>query len=62
MTKKPNHPLEAGGSVAFFTAGGGGYGLPEERSRELVERDQSLGYVPARTESAERIRGSDPAA
>jgi N-methylhydantoinase B len=45
MTKKPNHRLKAGGSVTFFTAGGGGYGVAEERARELIERDRCLGYV-----------------
>jgi N-methylhydantoinase B len=47
LTKKPNHPLTKGGSVTFFTAGGGGYGAPEKRSAPLVERDRLLGYVPA---------------
>jgi len=45
LTKKPNYPLKKGGSVTFFTAGGGGYGPPEERSPELIERDRRLGYV-----------------
>jgi N-methylhydantoinase B len=47
LTKKPNYPLKNGGSVTFFTAGGGGYGSAKERPRELVERDRRLGYVPA---------------
>jgi N-methylhydantoinase B len=47
LTKKPNYPLKAGGSVTFFTAGGGGYGSPAERSGELIERDYRLGYAPA---------------
>jgi N-methylhydantoinase B len=46
LTKKPNHPLKKGGSVNFFTAGGGGYGPPEKRSGQSVERDRLLGYVP----------------
>jgi N-methylhydantoinase B len=45
LTKKPNYPLKAGGSVTFFTAGGGGYGDARERSCELRERDINLGYV-----------------
>jgi N-methylhydantoinase B len=45
LTKKPNHPLKKGGSVTFFTAGGGGYGPAAERPAELVERDRRLGYA-----------------
>jgi N-methylhydantoinase B len=45
MTKKPNYPLKAGGNVAFFTAGGGGYGPACERPHELIERDNRLGYT-----------------
>ncbi|HVF10977.1 MAG TPA: hydantoinase B/oxoprolinase family protein [Abditibacteriaceae bacterium] len=47
LTKKPNHPLKNGGSVTFFTAGGGGYGSPKKRRCELIERDRRLGYVSA---------------
>ena len=50
MTKKPNYPLKEGGSVTFFTAGGGGYGPATERACELIERDRRLGYVPATNE------------
>jgi len=45
LTKKPNYPLKKNASVVFFTAGGGGYGLPSERAPELIERDWRLGYV-----------------
>jgi N-methylhydantoinase B len=45
LTKRPNYPLKKGGSVTYFTAGGGGYGEPAERPRELIERDLRLGYV-----------------
>ena len=44
LTKKPNYPLKAGGSVTFYTAGGGGYGKACERPAELIERDRLLGY------------------
>jgi len=47
LTKKPNYPLNAGGTVTFYTAGGGGYGPAKERPCELVERDRRLGYVSA---------------
>ncbi|HYA27339.1 MAG TPA: hydantoinase B/oxoprolinase family protein [Acidobacteriota bacterium] len=52
LTKKPNYPLKAGGSVTFFTAGGGGYGRVSERARELIESDRQLGYVRNSPESA----------
>jgi N-methylhydantoinase B/oxoprolinase/acetone carboxylase alpha subunit len=45
MTKAPNCPIQKGGSVTFFTAGGGGYGAPEDRSPKLVEIDLRLRYV-----------------
>jgi N-methylhydantoinase B len=44
LAKKPGYPLRAGGSVTFYTAGGGGYGRATERPQELVERDQKFGY------------------
>jgi N-methylhydantoinase B len=47
LTKKPNHSLKAGGSVTFFTAGGGGYGAVDERAHDLIERDSRLGYASA---------------
>ena len=46
LTKRPSYPLKKGGSVTYFTAGGGGYGPPAERPRELIERDLRLGYMP----------------
>ena len=45
VKKESNVPLEAGDTVTFLTAGGGGYGDPLERARELIERDIALGYV-----------------
>jgi len=47
LTKKPNYSLKKGGSVTFFTGGGGGYGSAKERPCDLVERDRRLGYVSA---------------
>jgi N-methylhydantoinase B len=44
LTKKPGYPLRAGGSVTFYTAGGGGYGQATERPAGLVERDRKFGY------------------
>jgi len=46
LTKRPNYPLKKGGSVTFFTAGGGGYGPAAERPQELIGRDRRLGYMP----------------
>src|SRR5205809_1128574 len=45
FTKRPNYPLKKGGSVTFFTAGGGGYAPAGERPRELIARDRRPGYV-----------------
>ena len=45
LTKKPNYPLKKGGSVTFFTAGGGGYGPATERAPELIKHDRRLGYM-----------------
>ncbi|OGA68094.1 MAG: hypothetical protein A3G81_19660 [Betaproteobacteria bacterium RIFCSPLOWO2_12_FULL_65_14] len=45
LKKESNVPLAAGDTVTFLTAGGGGYGDPRERARELIERDLALGYV-----------------
>jgi N-methylhydantoinase B len=39
--------LEPGDSIIVETGGGGGYGPPHERRRELVERDLRRGYVSA---------------
>jgi N-methylhydantoinase B len=47
MTKRPNLPLKKGGSITFFTAGGGGYGSATQRERDLIERDRRLGYAAA---------------
>ncbi|WP_108658848.1 hydantoinase B/oxoprolinase family protein [Acuticoccus kandeliae] len=40
-------PLEEGTKVWLQSAGGGGYGAPEERSAALVERDVRDGYITA---------------
>jgi len=37
--------LEPGDEIIVETGGGGGYGPPSERPRELVERDLRRGYV-----------------
>ncbi len=41
--------LTPGDSVIVQTAGSGGYGKPEERSRELIERDLREGKISVRT-------------
>jgi N-methylhydantoinase B len=42
---KASVDLRHGDVVSFRLAGGGGYGDPRERDRELVRRDVRLGYV-----------------
>jgi N-methylhydantoinase B len=48
--------VKPGEAVTFLTAGGGGYGAPEQRSATAVQRDVDLGYV-----SEERARREYPA-
>jgi N-methylhydantoinase B len=45
VSKGSQIPLRRGDVVSQRTAGGGGYGSPEERPRELVEEDVRQGYV-----------------
>jgi N-methylhydantoinase B len=43
--KSKAYPLEVGDSIIVETGGGGGYGLPDHRAPELVERDIRRGYI-----------------
>src|SRR5215813_10622777 len=43
--KSKGYPLEPGDEIIVETGGGGGYGPPSERPRELVERDLRRGYI-----------------
>ena len=45
--KSKAYPLEPGDSIIVETGGGGGYGAPLERPRELIERDIRRGYISA---------------
>ena len=58
VTKESNIPLGSGDTVTFRTAGGGGYGAPSERSRELIEEDIRQGYISA--EGAAKDYGYQP--
>jgi N-methylhydantoinase B len=55
MLKITASPLKRGDIVTTRTGGGGGYGDPRERDRELVERDIRDGFVSA--EAARRLYG-----
>ena len=55
--KSKAYPLEAGDTIIVETGGGGGYGPPSERARDLIERDVRRGYVSA--EAATRDYGLD---
>jgi N-methylhydantoinase B len=55
LYKSKAYPLAPGDSIIVETGGGGGYGPPHERKRELLERDLRRGYVSA--EAAERDYG-----
>jgi len=37
--------LKPGDAFRISTGGGGGYGAPAERARELIERDLRRGYI-----------------
>jgi N-methylhydantoinase B/oxoprolinase/acetone carboxylase alpha subunit len=54
-TKFTNVVLHAGDELRYRTPGGGGYGDPAERDRELVREDVAEGYVSA--EAAARDYG-----
>lgn len=47
LSKEQDIPLKAGDRVRVATPGGGGYGDPLLRKRELVRRDVALGYYSA---------------
>ena len=55
LYKSKAYPLEPGDSIVVETGGGGGYGPPHERSRDLLERDLRRGYVSA--DAAQRDYG-----
>jgi N-methylhydantoinase B len=42
---KSRHVVNAGTRILLRTPGGGGYGVPRERSQALVDRDHVRGYV-----------------
>jgi N-methylhydantoinase B len=45
--KSKGYPLSPGDSIIVETAGGGGYGPPSERARQLIERDVRRGLISA---------------
>ena len=45
VTKETNIQLDAGDRVTFLTAGGGGYGAPDERDRASIEDDLREGFL-----------------
>jgi N-methylhydantoinase B/oxoprolinase/acetone carboxylase alpha subunit len=54
-SKVTNLMLRKGDVVRLETSGGGGFGRPRTRARELIERDLLQGYVSA--EAARRVYG-----
>jgi N-methylhydantoinase B len=58
--KTNEYPLEPGDLVSFRTAGGGGYGEPRERDRDMLLADIEDEYVSQ--EAAERVYGLSVAA
>jgi N-methylhydantoinase B len=55
VSKVRNYPVQPGDVVVLETGGGGGWGRPEERSPDSVQRDVRRGYVSA--EAARRDYG-----
>ncbi|MGE5306235.1 MAG: hydantoinase B/oxoprolinase family protein, partial [Alphaproteobacteria bacterium] len=53
--KSKAYALEAGDTIVVETGGGGGYGSPSERRRDLIARDVRRGYISA--EAAARDYG-----
>ena len=53
--KSKAYALEAGDTIVVETGGGGGYGAPSERRRDLIARDVRRGYISA--EAAARDYG-----
>jgi N-methylhydantoinase B len=56
VTRFPAIQFNPGDELRLLMPGGGGYGPPEERERELIEQDVALGYVSA--EAAARDYGA----
>jgi N-methylhydantoinase B len=53
LFKTKRYAVAPGDVVTMEVGGGGGYGSPEQRSRELVRRDVRAGYVSAEAAEAE---------
>lgn len=45
-------PIEPGDLIVHYSAGGGGYGDPRNRARDLVRRDVAYGYITPATARA----------
>lgn len=45
VNKATDVPLQVGDVITVSTGGGGGYGDPKKRRRELIKRDLELGYI-----------------
>lgn len=54
-SKYANLPLKSGTRVELVTPGGGGYGNPANRRRDLIENDLAEGYISE--EAAYRLYG-----
>jgi N-methylhydantoinase B/oxoprolinase/acetone carboxylase alpha subunit len=59
-SKVTNLMLRRGDIVRLETSGGGGFGPPEARARDAVERDLRQGYISAGAASALYGRGAAP--
>ena len=67
LDDKPDLPskcevrIEPGETLYFDTPGGGGYGDPKQRSRDLVARDLEEGLIsPEKAEELYGLKGEKP--
>ena len=52
LFKTKGYPVAPGDIVIMEAGGGGGYGPPEQRARDMVRRDLEAGYISAASAAA----------
>ena len=54
--KSKAYPLEPGDQIIVETGGGGGYGPPSHRAKDLMNRDLQRGYISAEAAAKDYAR------
>ena len=54
--KSKAYPLEPGDQIIVETGGGGGYGPPSHRAKDLMNRDLQRGYISAEAAARDYAR------